>query len=139
MALALVADLFSGERGEKMGWYSSAMLVGRSAAPWVGGAILGVFAVGAVGGDFGYRVVYAVCGVAGVLALLLALRLPVQPSAAGAGPEAAPGQGWQNVKEGLREVLSHRGILFTSATETAQYFAYGAWRPSCRSTPFASA
>jgi len=126
VALALVADLFSRERGEKMGWYSSATLVGRSAAPWVGGAILGVFAVGAAGGTLGFRVVYAVCGVAGVLALLLALRLPVQRSALSVDPETAPGQGWRDVKQGLREVLSHRGILFTSAAEAAQYFAYGA-------------
>ena len=67
VALALVADLFCAERGEKMGWYSSATLIGRSVAPFVGGAILGAFALSAV---FGYRAVYLVCGIGGVLALL---------------------------------------------------------------------
>jgi len=82
VALALVADLFSKERGEKMGWYSSATLVGRSAAPLAGGAVLGAFTLGAL---IGYRAVYLVCGVGGVLALLLALRLPVRADSTPAG------------------------------------------------------
>ena len=40
VALALVADLFKTGRGESMGWYSSATLLGRSVAPAVGGLIL---------------------------------------------------------------------------------------------------
>ena len=120
VALALVADLFSKERGEKMGWYSSATLVGRSAAPLAGGVILGVFTLGAL---IGYQAVYLVCGVGGVLALLLALRLPARPDPAPAGPTL--GEKWQETRRGLREVLSHRGILFTSFTEAAQYLAFG--------------
>ena len=123
VALALVADLFSAERGEKMGWYSSATLVGRSVAPFAGGTILGAFTLGAL---IGYRVVYLVCGIGGVLALLLSLRLPVQPGGADGGPAPAAGRKWQEVKQGLREVLSHAGILFTSAAEAVQYFAFGA-------------
>ena len=122
VALALVADLFSKERGEKMGWYSSATLVGRSAAPLAGGAILGAFTLSAL---IGYRVVYIVCGIGGGLALLLALRLPIQ-TGAGTGASTLPAdQKWREAKQGLREVLSHAGILFTSATEAVQYLAYG--------------
>jgi len=126
VALALVADLFSRERGEKMGWYSSATLVGRSVAPFVGGGLLSLFALG---GEMGFRsvyAVYAVCGVGGVLALLLSLGLPATAGRVAEGEAAAPGEAWQAMVKGLREVLSHPGILFTSATEAAQYFAYGA-------------
>ena len=125
VALALVADLFSKERGEKMAWYSSATLVGRSVAPFAGGAILSAFAVDAA---IGFRAVYAVyiaCGVGGVLALLLALRLPAETGVTPEHSGVTARERWQEVKQGLREVLSHAGILFTSATEAAQYFAYG--------------
>lgn len=122
VALALVADLFSKDRGEKMGWYSSATLVGRSAAPFAGGVLLGAFALSAV---IGYRIVYIVCGIGGVLALLLALRLPIQTGVATSGPTVPAGSKWREVKQGLREILSHTGILFTSATEAVQYLAYG--------------
>ena len=126
VALALVADLFSKERGEKMGWYSSATLVGRSVAPFVGGGILSLFAVGGEIGFGSVYAVYAICGVGGVLALLLSLGLPVRPSEGTGEGASAPGEEWQAMVRGLREVLSHPGILFTSATEAAQYFAYGA-------------
>lgn len=121
VALALVADLYSRERGEKMGWYSSATLVGRSAAPLVGGGILGALTLGAL---IGYRVVYLACGIGGILAMLVALRLPMGGDAMPAGPTLA--DRWRETRQGLRQVLSHRGILFTSATEAVQYLAFGA-------------
>lgn len=37
VAMAAVADTFDSGRGEKMGWYSSATMVGRFLAPFVGG------------------------------------------------------------------------------------------------------
>lgn len=119
VALALVADLFVKERGEKMGWYSSSTLVGRSLAPLAGGVLISA-------GAAGYQKVYLACGVGGVLALLLALRLPVQQGRDTGLPHPAAGQKWQETRQGLREVLTHRGILFTSVTEAVQYLAYGA-------------
>ncbi len=116
VALALVADLYSRERGEKMGWYSSSTLAGRSAAPLVGGALLGAFTLAS---PAGFRAVYWACGAAGVVALLLALRLPT-PAPATAAPRRAA------FRQGLGEVLSHRGILFTSSAEAVQFLAYGA-------------
>ncbi len=126
VALALVADLFSSERGEKMGWYSSATLVGRSLAPFVGGAVLGVFAVGEAISFQGVQVVYVVCGLGGVVALVLSLRLPIRAETSADEVSPTAGQKWREVRLGLKEVLSHPGILFTSATEAVQYFAYGA-------------
>lgn len=125
VALALVADLFSVERGGKMGWYSSATLVGRSSAPFVGGALLGAFALGTTAGPTGYRLVYLVCGAAGLLALGLALRLPTEARGSAGLPLGSAGRKWREIGQGLRQVLSHRGILFTSGAEAAQYFAFG--------------
>jgi len=114
VAMALVADLFSKGRGESMGWYSSATLFGRSAAPFVGGFLL-AFA--------SYRWVYVACGLAGLVALLLAARLPIGGHTQ---PGATMAESWQKLRRGLGEVVRSRPILAISATEALQYFSYGA-------------
>lgn len=129
VAMALVADLFAKGRGESMGWYSSATLVGRAAAPFVGGTILAALATagtsgaGAPLGLTSYQWVYIVCGVAGLAALLAAIRLPVDNRTRGGG---TPSESWRRLKAGLGEVVRGRLILVTSVAEALQYFSYGA-------------
>ena len=139
VALALVADVFVVQRGEKMGWYASATLIGRSVAPLVGGFLLTLFAASAM---WHYRSVYLVCGIGGMLALLIAFRLPIQVERV-ASPfnqrvrpaKAAPaGEQTLSTKErfsqmlsGLSALVRHRGILFTSVAEAVQFFGYGAY------------
>ena len=125
VALALVADLYVAQRGEKMGWYSSATLVGRSAAPFIGGFLLSLFAASAI---WHYRVVYLVCGIAGVLAFLIAFRLPIQSKSE--STDETPSGTKERLSEmlsGLSMVIRHRGILFTGVAEAAQLFGYGAY------------
>ncbi len=114
VALALVADLFEQGRGQSMGWYSSATLVGRFLAPLVGGLILSVAT---------YQAVYLVCGAAGVLALALAWRLPEGQRPKDGKPLAVT---LAEQRSGLAEVVRSRPILVTSAAEALQYFSYGA-------------
>lgn len=114
VALALVADLFRSGRGESMGWYSSATLIGRAAAPFVGGLVLSLAA---------YRWVYALCGVAGLLALWGASRLPVD-NRTRAGATLA--ESWGALRSGLRDVVRSRPILVVSTMEALQYFSFGA-------------
>ncbi len=129
VAMALVADLFEKGRGQSMGWYSSATLIGRAAAPFVGGSIL-VFVAGSqlgfgqrLAGLSGYQWVYVVCGAAGVLALLLALRLPIDNRTQSGASMAAR---WQEAKLGLSQVVRNRAILLTSMMAALQYFSFGA-------------
>ena len=122
VALALVADLFKTGRGEQMGWYSSSTLFGRAAAPFVGGTILAVAAMLGMGFG-GFRVVYIVCGVAGLVALYGAWRLPIDNRTRGG---ATFGESWVKLRAGLRDVVRSRPILVTSASEALQYFSYGA-------------
>lgn len=116
VALALVADLYQTGRGESMGWYSSATLIGRSVAPFAGGSILFVAASQ-------YQWVYVACGAAGLVALAVAARLPVD-NRTRAG--ASMGESWRELRAGLGEVVRSRPILVTSTTEALQYFSYGA-------------
>ncbi len=114
VALAAVADTFREGLGERMGWYSSATMVGRFLAPTIGGMLI-------FGEDF--RWVYLGCGAAGMLALLTALRLPRIDQAAQPEP---PGARWTTMRRELRLILANRSLLLTSGIEAAQYFAFGA-------------
>jgi len=118
VAMAAVADTFDERRGERMAWYSSATMVGRFLAPFAGGALI----FGETLSDF-HRV-YLATGVIGALALVAALRLPLTRTASGSvGKTLRREQGeiWQDIKA----ILTHRGILATSAIEAVQYFAFG--------------
>ena len=116
VAMALVTDLFVGARGEKLGWFSTATLLGRFLAPICGGALLAALAFNPA---WGFRAVYLACGLAGVLVLVLAWRLPEPP---GRGPAAPP---WSQTRQGLGRLLARRAILATSLAEAAVLFAYG--------------
>jgi len=107
VALAAVADTFQEGRGERMGWYASATLVGRLLAPTVGGLLI-------FGDEF--RWVYLGCGVAGLLALLAGARLPHAHREK--RRTAKPLRSWR--------LLRSKGVWLTGGMEAAQYFAYGA-------------
>jgi MFS transporter, DHA1 family, multidrug resistance protein len=115
VALAAVADTFEKGRGERMGWYSSATMVGRFLAPFVGGLLI-------FGNDF--RWVYLADGFAGVLALLAALRLPLATTTSGSAWEALKKQRGKYGQEIAFVFRNHR-ILATSGIEAMQYFAFG--------------
>jgi len=110
-----VADTFDSGRGEKMGWYSSATMVGRFLAPLVGGALI-------FGNNFHW--VYLVTGIIGTLSLIAALKLPrpaTTPVSAGELVKKERGE----IKRDVTAMLTHRGILATSVVEAVEYFAFG--------------
>jgi DHA1 family multidrug resistance protein-like MFS transporter len=116
VAMALVADLFHHERGEKMGWFSTSTLVGRFMAPIAGGGIIGamVFNPG-----LSYKIVYLVCGAAGIIALILTSKLPSAPD------KKIEKRGWEETFASFKSVLSNRLILITAGVEASILFAYG--------------
>jgi MFS family permease len=154
VALAYVADLFQQRRGENMAWYSSATLVGRFLAPTVGGFVLSLATLPAAVALFlplglpqarlPYLLVYLGCGLSGLIALFLALRLPDLGGEVGALkrhhallPETVGMMALQRHSPGdpalvpvhekrMPRPYLERPILLTSGTEAAQYLAYGA-------------
>jgi MFS transporter, DHA1 family, multidrug resistance protein len=129
VAMALVADLFQTGRGESMGWYSSSTLIGRAVAPFVGGTLLAALGGSTVGagstflGITSYHWVYILCGIAGVITLAAATRLPIDNRTRGG---ATLGESWTKLRMGLADVGRSRPILVTSVMEALQYFSYGA-------------
>lgn len=118
VAMALVSDLFHKERGEKMGWFSTSTLMGRFMAPVVGGSIIGVMVFNP---GFSYKVVYITCGIAGIIALIIALKLPNPIE------EEKKKQAWKETLSTFKTIISNRGILVTSTAEASILFAYGAF------------
>jgi len=115
VAMAAVADTFDSGRGEKIGWYSSATMVGRFLAPFVGGALI-------FGNDFDW--VYLVTGIIGTLSLIAALKLP-RPVIARVSADELIKKERGDIKRDIMAMLTHRGILTTSVVEAVQYFAFG--------------
>jgi DHA1 family multidrug resistance protein-like MFS transporter len=115
VAMAVVADTYEKGRGERMAWYSSATMVGRFIAPFVGGVLI-----------FGnnYHWVYLADGVAGVMALLAAIRLPLATKTTSSAWQVFKTQRGKYGQE-IAFVFRHGGILATSGIEAMQYFAYG--------------
>jgi DHA1 family multidrug resistance protein-like MFS transporter len=116
VALAAVADTFDKNRGERMGWYSSATMVGRFLAPTVGGLLI-------FGEDFHW--VYLADGFAGILALVAVVTLPIASASSESWREAF-GQQRARYGQEIRSTLRHLGILATAGVEAVQYFAFGA-------------
>lgn len=115
VAMAAVADTYDEKRGERMGTYSSATMVGRFIAPFVGGALI-------FGNDFHW--VYLVTGIMGMLALLAALRLPLSTQTSASARETLKRER-SDIWRDILTIIRHPGILLTSLMEAVQYFAFG--------------
>ncbi len=116
VAMAFVSDIFNRERGEKIGWFSTATLIGRFIAPAAGGSIIGFMNFNPA---LSFKVVYMVCGAAGIAALILAIKLPDIGDSRDKKPD------WQDTLRAFKSVASNKIILFTSGVEAAILFAYG--------------
>ena len=116
VAMALVADYFHEERGEKMGWFSTSTLAGRFLAPILGGSILGILAFNP---SLSYKAVYLICGIAGLVTLMLMLKLP-NPNV-----EESKGYSRKELLESFRIVITNKIILITCIVEASILFAYG--------------
>jgi MFS family permease len=116
VGMAFVSDLFLKQRGEKMGWFSTATLLGRFCAPIVGGVILSAVTLL---GDMRFEAVYAVCGAMGVVTLWLTLRMPVVEEL------HTESRTWRGIRQAFLAVVSSRTIIITSIVEASILFAYG--------------
>ena len=116
VAMAYVSDLHEESKGEKLGWFSTATLLGRFMAPLTGGALLGY-----LGSDssLGFAAIYSLCFVAGALALGVSAKMP---SATGS-PHAL--KTWKHQTEGLIHLLSSGPLLSIGMVEAAVLFVYG--------------
>ena len=111
VASAAIAERYTQDRAARLSTYSSATIVGRSLAPFLGGFLISLASYGAV---------YIACAVSGVLALAAGLLLRDDP------PAQVKTTTRLRFWASLKEVLRDRGILLVSTVEAAQYLVFGA-------------
>jgi MFS family permease len=111
VAAAFIVSAYPKSKGEKLGLYSSATLVGRTLAPLLGGAIISLFA--------SYRAVYATAFLLGIPLVILTLLMK------DAGDAGVPKVGWADFRRSLAAFGRNGRLLGTSLVEMATYFAYG--------------
>lgn len=116
VAMAYVSDLHEESKGETLGWFSTATLLGRFMAPLTGGALLGYLGSG---DNLGFAAIYSVCLVGGVLALGVFAKMP--PAV---GTPQTP-KTWKDQREGIIQLVSSGPLLAIGMVEAAVLFLYG--------------
>ena len=116
---ATIVVLFAGRKGEVLGQYSSATLVGRTLAPLVGGAIISFFAV--YPGLVPYRAVYIAAAVAAVPVLALILLYLEET------PAPLTVLSFSAFRMSSVAFFANRRLRATALADMATYFAFGAF------------
>jgi MFS family permease len=116
---AIIAERFFENKGAMLGQYSSATLIGRTAAPLIGGIIISYFAF--YPGLIQYRVVYVVAAIAAVPVFIMTLMYRENLSV----PLALPG--FIRFRESFVTFFSYPRLRATALVEMATYFAFGAF------------
>jgi MFS family permease len=116
---AVIAERFPRTKGEMLGTYSSATLMGRTLAPLAGGIIISLFAFAP--GLIPYRMVYIAAALAAVPVFFLIFRYR----------EERPGSmdlpGLSAFQESLVTFIVNRRLGAAAMADMATYFAFGAF------------
>ncbi len=120
VASAAIAEAYGKSKGEKLGTYSSATLIGRTIAPIMGGALISFFMV--KGGLIPYKAVYAAAFVASIPAFLLCFLIrDSRPDGHKKGPTG------REFGDSLRYFFGDRRLVSTALVDMSIYFAFGAF------------
>jgi MFS family permease len=121
VSAAIILGEYKAHKGEKLGIYSSATLVGRSLAPVLGGAIISLFI--SFPGAWNYRLVYVAAFILAIPVVILSFLMPDDGSEGAEVKKATPG----DFGRSLLAFARNGRLLGTSLVEMATYFTYGAF------------
>ena len=117
VASAAIAERFPRKKGERISTFSSATIVGRCIAPFLGGYILSAT-------NYNYHTLYLAVGVAGVAAFIISsIFFRRSEETRKRKMESVKSR---SVTRSWRLVAKNRGVLVTSFVEASQYYTYGA-------------
>jgi MFS family permease len=119
VAAALLVDRFPGRKGEVLGQYSSATLVGRTLAPLTGGIILSWFA--GFPGLVSYQVVYIVAFLAAIPAFAITLLYSEKEH------QDIAFMSLKDLSGSFKIFFSDRNLRATAIVEMSTYFSFGAF------------
>ena len=123
VAMAVVMDAAGSRKGEMLSWFSSVTIIGNLVGAPAGGFILYRLAGGAPS-IFDFQMVYLASGLAGFLSLALALMVLRGQEAVKRSKSLRESLG--RFGSGIKEVLSDRRVVVTSAMEGLQNMKVGA-------------
>lgn len=115
VSMSVISRLYAGRKGEMLGMFSSATLLGRFFAPIAGGAVIGILASDP---RSGFHTVYVLCSAAGVITAIFIVKLPEDGTAESKSQRI-------DIGKALRDLLTTRAILVTAVVEAAVLFSYG--------------
>ena len=121
VSLAIVAQKYGAQRGEKMALYSSSTRVGRMVAPLVGGFFLAFPIFSSFGFDV-YRGIYLVCGLCGLCVLLMTGILSPTLDTHGVIAVSEDSKPQTSIKEVLKW-----DVLLICTAQAGTFFLYGAY------------
>ncbi len=116
VANATIAELFPQKKGERISTFSSATIVGRSIAPFMGGYIL-------VATNNNFNTLYLAVEAAGLAAFIVAIPFLFKK-------QASSDNKYSKVTtsvmfKGWKAVARNRGVQLVSYIEATQYYVYG--------------
>jgi MFS family permease len=117
VANAIIAERYPNRKGERISLFSSATLVGRSAAPFVGGFILLLS---------NYSSLYLAVGASAICSLLVGLLL-FRGWSSVEGEALTGGNSGISILDSLGSITTNSKILVTSFVEATQFFTFGAF------------
>lgn len=117
VAAAVIAESYGERKGEMMGTYGSATLVGRTLAPLLGGAVLTSVAI--LPAITTYHLVYLIAFISAVPALILVLIFRDKPSA------TISSLSFSDFTGSFKTFLTNRDLRSASCAEMAVYFCFG--------------
>ncbi|WP_444548427.1 MFS transporter [Candidatus Magnetomonas plexicatena] len=123
VAMAVVADEAGAKKGEVLSWFSSVTIIGNLLGAPVGGFILHTLAHGnPTFVDF--QRAYLLSGITGIMALIFGIKMlkDDKPTGQKAGLKAA----YKKFASGIKEVISDKRVVITSAMEGIQNMSMGA-------------
>jgi DHA1 family multidrug resistance protein-like MFS transporter len=122
-ASALVAKVYPYERGQRLGLYNAAENAGVVLGPMLGGVVLTLTVTN-------YSLSFSICGVIGVLALLVMTRIPRDevtnaPVAPDSGQRRQLGPALRSLAVGVREIIADPAIRLISLIEAMLWVGIG--------------
>lgn len=124
VSMAVVADVAGARKGEMLSWFSSITIIGNLLGAPLGGFILHRTAGAPTPALSDFQNAYLLSGIAGMLSLLLAVKVLRGDGHREAGKGLS--EAYRRFSSGIREVMADRRIVVTSAMEGLQNLTVGA-------------
>lgn len=124
VSMAVIADIAGRKKGEMLSWFSSVTIIGNLLGAPLGGYILHrtSSAAGPTLTDFHYA--YLLSGMAGTLALVLAMSILKGEDVSKNGGKLK--ESLERFSSGIKEVVSDRRVVITAGMEGLQNMSVGA-------------